>query len=144
MTEKRFGFGEGERKDLRKSREKLVQRIAAFRIDHPDGVLDYAVIFADLFDKLRESYFEEHRGHLRQLRELFVEYLSQQSEQADQGPTESASEAESQLDEKQRARVEAVMQRLADQHGYSSACALETLAFLEGSLYDTVTTSPAP
>lgn len=134
--ERRFGLAESEQKDPRRSREKLIQRIAAFRIDNPDGQLDYGHIFADLFDKLRTSYFDEHRSELRQLRELFVEYLTEADDRDTRGERPGAPKAESRLDKKQRARVESVMQRLSDRHGYSSACALETLAFLEGSLYE--------
>jgi predicted Ser/Thr protein kinase len=117
-TEARFGsIGNNPRA----FRERLVQRIAAYRIDNPEGELDYAAIFADLFERIRQSYFEEHRERMQQLRRLFVQHLSGEG-----GP----------LEENDRATVEAVMGRLRQSFGYCEKCALETLAFLEARLYE--------
>jgi predicted Ser/Thr protein kinase len=116
--EARFGdVGE----DPRPFREKLVHRIGAYRIDHPDEALDYAEIFADLFDRIRQSYFEEHRTKLHQLRRLLVQRLS--GEKADLEPADQQ-------------RVDEVMRRLGAEYGYREPCAVETLAFLESRLYD--------
>jgi len=117
-TEARFG---GAGADPRPFRERLVQRIAAYRIDHPDESLDYAAIFGDLFDKIRNSYFNEHREKIKHLRRVFFQRLS--------GEGGALSGAD-------RTRADEVMARLSSEYGYDEASALETLAFLEARLYE--------
>jgi len=117
--EARFG---GVGTDARPFRERLVQRIAAYRIDHPEGELDFAEIFRDLFEKIRQSYVEEHREKIRHLRRLFLTKLGK-----DQSTPLEAADAE---------RVDEVMRRLKAEYGYCEACALEALAFLEARLYE--------
>jgi DNA-binding transcriptional regulator GbsR (MarR family) len=119
--EARFG-GVGTGDGARPFRERLVQRIAAFRIDHPEGNLDFAEIFRDLFEKIRQSYVDEHREKIRHLRRLF--------------PAKLGHEQATDLEPADAARVDEVMRRLKDEYGYCEACALEALAFLEARLYD--------
>ncbi len=119
--EARFG-GVGTGEGARPFRERLVQRIAAYRIDHPEGDLDFAEIFRDLFEKIRQSYVDEHREKIRHLRRQFLTRLGKDQST----PLEPADAA----------RVDEVMARLKSEYGYCEACALEALAFLESRLYD--------
>lgn len=54
----------GRREDPREWRSHLISRIAAFRIDNPDGEMDLQAIFPRHIETLREQYYASKRAQL--------------------------------------------------------------------------------
>jgi predicted Ser/Thr protein kinase len=53
-----LGFGD----DRESSRHSLINTIAAWVIDHPDGTVDNSRVFAEQIKRMRNAVFEERRG----------------------------------------------------------------------------------
>jgi len=96
-------------------RRSLIAAIGAFRVDHPEPAIDSAVIFPDLFKRLRDHYFEERKRELQRSKENLLRALS----------GESAS-----LDEKARRMVERTLATLRDRYRYCEHCAKDAVLFL--------------
>jgi serine protein kinase len=97
-------------------RRSIIASIGAYRLDHPDvKELDTAVIFPDLYRRLRDHYYEERRRQLRHNKEDVLRYLSDER---------------GQLDEKARKHVEQTLATLRDRYGYCEHCAQDAVLFL--------------
>jgi predicted Ser/Thr protein kinase len=96
-------------------RRSLIAAIGAFRVDHPEPAIDSAVIFPDLFKRLRDHYFEERRRELQRSKENLLRALSGES---------------GSLDEKARRMVERTLATLRDRYGYCEHCAKDAVLFL--------------
>lgn len=96
-------------------REGVVHRIAAWRMEHPEGALDYGVIFREHINRLNESFYEEKRKQSTRIRRDLLSYL------VDDG---------AQLEAEVLTRVEKTVAALEQDFGYDRACAVEVIGFL--------------
>jgi predicted Ser/Thr protein kinase len=101
-----------ERREFRRS---LISSIGAYRLDHPDSDIDYVRIFPDLFRRLRDHYFEEHKRTLRRNAENVLKYLGD----------ERAS-----LADRERLQVEQMLSAMRDRYGYCENCAKDSTVHL--------------
>ncbi len=101
--------------DRREFRRSLISTVGAHRLDHPEGEIDYARIFPDLFRKLRDHYFEEHKKTLHRNRENVLKYLGDER---------------AQLSPKDAAQVESTLAAMTSKYGYCEHCAKDALLFL--------------
>lgn len=107
-------MGEGEDRDG--FRRSLIAAVGAYRLDHPDlKEMDTQRIFPDLYRRLREHYYEEHKRQLRHNKEDVLRYLS---------------DDRAHLDEKALAGVERTLTALREHHGYCEQCAKDAVLFL--------------
>ncbi len=102
-------------------RRSVIAAIGAYRVDHPEGSIDTAAIFPDLFKRLRDHYFEERRRELQRSKENLLRYLS--DERAG-------------LDERSRRHVERALATLRDRYGYCEHCAKDAVLFLLRRRYE--------
>jgi predicted Ser/Thr protein kinase len=112
-----------EREDRSSYRRSLISNIGAYRLDHPDeqGEIDFALVFPDLFRRLREHYYEERKRQLRLAKENLLRWLSDER---------------GQVDEKTRREVERTIVTLRERHGYCEHCAEDAVRFLLRRRYD--------
>jgi hypothetical protein len=96
-------------------RTRLISQIGAHRLDHPEGQMDYAQIFPDLFRRLRDHFYEERKRVIRRNKENVLKYLSD-----DRGS----------LGAKERAQVEGTLSTMHSRYGYCEHCAKDALLFL--------------
>ena len=106
--------------DAGEFRRGLITQIGAHRLDNPDGVLDYARIFPDLFRRLREHFFEERKRVLRRNEENVLKYLSD-----DRGT----------LSAKERTQVEETLKAMSQRYGYCEHCAKDAILFVMRERY---------
>jgi hypothetical protein len=106
--------------DRREFRRQLISTIGAHKLDHPEGELDYAQIFPDLFRRLRDHYFEERKRTLRKLAEKVLRYLGDER---------------SLLLPKEVQQVESTLLGMRERYGYCTDCAKEALVLLIGRRY---------
>ncbi|HEY7725882.1 MAG TPA: serine protein kinase PrkA [Anaeromyxobacteraceae bacterium] len=109
------------RDDRNAFRRSLISAIGAYRVDHPEGSIDTAAIFPDLFRRLRDHYFEERRRELQRNKENVLHYLSDER---------------GMLDDKARRDVERTLAGLRDKYGYCEHCAQDAVLFLLRKRYE--------
>lgn len=110
-VEKRVGVAAGDRHDFR---EGAVHRIAAWRMDHPEGDLDYADIFREQIARLGDSFYDEKRKLADRVKRDLLTHLATDTRLADDA----------------LAAVERTLTALRDDFGYQTACAVEVIGFL--------------
>jgi predicted Ser/Thr protein kinase len=111
-----------EREDHGAFRRGLIATIGAYRLDHPgDTELDFALVFPDLFRRLREHAYDERKRQLRLAKENMLRWLSDER---------------SQLDERVRRDVERALATLQGRHGYCEHCAEDAVRYLLHERYD--------
>lgn len=96
-------------------REGVVHRIAAWRMEHPEGDLDYGAIFKAHIARLNESFYEEKRKQSERIRRDLLTHLLEDG---------------TRLDDEARARAEQTVASLERDFGYHRACAMEVVGFL--------------
>lgn len=101
-------------------RRGLITQIGATKLDNPDAQLDYPRIFADLFRRLREHFFNERKKVLQKNTENVIKYLSD----------ERAS-----LSSKEQTSVQETLKTMASRYGYCEACAKDSILFLMRKRY---------
>lgn len=101
--------------DRREFRRSLISSVGAFRLDHPEDVIDYSVIFPDLFRHLRDHYFDERKRVLRRNKENVLRFLS------DDGGA---------LADRDRQHVEQTLRTMHSKYGYCEHCAKDAILFL--------------
>lgn len=111
-VEARFGVKDKEFEDFRTG---IMHRIAAWRMDHPDAPLDYALIFADRLGRLSDSFYEEKRRVAWQVKKDALAVL------VDGGIH---------LEPDARIRAEGTLTRLEAEFGYDRRCATEVISFM--------------
>lgn len=99
-------------------RSQVISRVAAFRIDNPDGVVDFDRIFPDLVGKLEEEDFQRRSAALAQIYADLLVHLD--------GRGESLSESAREL-------AATTLLTLTQRFGYSAATAREAIATLLSS-----------
>lgn len=106
--------------DKREFRRSLISSIGAYRLDHPEGDIDYSAIFPDLFRHLRDHYFDERKRTLRRNRENFIKYLA---------------DDRASLVEKDRVQVEQMLATMKSRYAYCEHCAKDAIMFLMRKRY---------
>jgi serine protein kinase len=106
--------------DRREFRRSLISSVGAFRLDHPEGEIDYSLIFPDLFRRLRDHYFDERKRVLRKNKENVLRYLSDEA---------------GSLGERERANVESMLAAMKSRYGYCEHCAKDAILFLMRKRY---------
>ncbi|MCS6914228.1 MAG: serine protein kinase PrkA [Myxococcales bacterium] len=113
-------------------RRDLMRRIAAWSIDHAAELgqrkgpqhLDYAEIFPEQFQRLRESYFAERKKQLKKINQDLLIYLSETS------ATEQAEGTPSMLDRESAERVRTTLRNLKERYRYNEDSARDAISFL--------------
>ncbi len=106
--------------DRREFRRSLISSVGAYRLDHPDSDIEYALIFPDLFRHLRDHYFDERKRTLRRNKENVLKYLSEDRDS---------------LLERDRQQVEEMLQSMKARFHYCEHCAKDTILFLMRKRY---------
>jgi predicted Ser/Thr protein kinase len=101
-------------------RRGLIAHIGAHKLDNPEGELDYARIFPDLFRRLRGHFFDERKRVLQKNKENILKYLS---------------EDRASLSAKEAAQVESSLKAMVSKYGYCENCAKDALVFLMRKRY---------
>jgi len=96
-------------------REGVVHRIAAWRMEHTEGALDYGAIFEAHIARLNESFYDEKRKQSERIRRDLLAHLVEDG---------------TRLDAESLARVERTVLALHRDFGYDRACAMEVIGFL--------------
>jgi hypothetical protein len=112
-----LGAGPAPQLRVDEFRREVISRIAAWSIDHPGEKLDFAQVFPQHFQKLRDAYFDEKKKVLKKTHEDLVRFVTD-------GPSGSG------LDTEARARVETTLETLRTRFGYCPDCAREATALL--------------
>jgi predicted Ser/Thr protein kinase len=103
------GVGRGE------FREALILKIAAFRVDHPQGRPDFATLFPEAVQALQDDYYRKHAKLITDVRTSLLRHGTEDLQDVDADT---------------RKLVVATMDTLIGRHGYCSTCAKEAVAFL--------------
>ena len=103
---------DGNSQDLRVG---VLHRIAAWRMDHPEAVLDFAEIFVDQHVRLTDSFYEEKRATADRVKRNLLAHI------IDEG---------AHLSDDERAQVEQTLARLAQDYGYTRDIARDVISFL--------------
>jgi predicted Ser/Thr protein kinase len=106
--------------DAAEFRKGLIAQIGAHRIDNPDGGLDYARIFPDLFRRLRDHFYEERKRTLRKNVENILKHFSDEK---------------STLSVKESAAVRSTLDAMARKYGYTDGSARDAIVFLMRQRY---------
>lgn len=106
--------------DAGEYRRGLISSIGAHRLDNPDALMDYALIFPDMFKRLRDHYFEERKRVLRKNKENVLKYLS---------------EERGTLMAREQAQVESTLKTMSERYGYCEHCAKDAILFLMKKRY---------
>lgn len=103
---------DGNAQDLRVG---VLHRVAAWRMDHPEAVLDLAEIFAEQHTRLTDSFYEEKRATADRVKRNLLAHI------IDEG---------AHLSDEERAQVEQTLTRLEEDFGYTRDIARDVIGFL--------------
>lgn len=107
-------LGAGDDKEA--FRRNLISAIAGHAIDHPDAQVDYAVIFPQHLDRVKEAFFGERS---KQVREIAVDILKLLANEEGHG-----------LNDERTDRAKAAFENLRTRFGYESPSARDALGEL--------------
>jgi serine protein kinase len=97
-------------------RRGLIAAVGAFRLDHPGGEgIEYPRIFPELFRRLRDHYFEEHKKVVRKNGENVLEVLSGGA---------------AKLSPREQQQVEKTLTAMAERYRYCRDCAKDAIVLL--------------
>lgn len=99
---------------VERHREGLLARIAAWKIENKQGILDVTVIFQDILSKIQEHYFNERKAVVNNTFQAMLAL---------------GTEDERSLDEQQRAIARETYRQLDTRFGYDEYSARECLKF---------------
>jgi predicted Ser/Thr protein kinase len=105
--------------DRREFRRGLIAAVGAHRLEHPDGEIDYAEIFPDLFRRLRDHFYDERKRTLRKNAERVLRYLGDER---------------SQLGLRDQQQVQQTLSAL-EKYGYCEHCAKDGIVLLLAKRY---------
>ncbi len=114
------GFVMPKGNDVGEFRRSLIASVGAWRIDNPDGAVDYSRIFPDLFKRLSDHFFEERKRQLKRNVENILKVFSNE-----QGA----------LSAKEQAQVKATMDEMVSRFGYNEGSARDAIVFLVRKRY---------
>jgi predicted Ser/Thr protein kinase len=100
-------------------RREIISRIGAWSIEHPGQKIDYALVFPQKLQKLREATFEQRKKIVRKTNEDLLVYLA-----------EGADATRLRLDKESFERVEMTMASLSSRFGYCPKCARDAISTL--------------
>ncbi len=110
-VERRLGLGEKTKEEFR---EGIIHRIAAWRMENPEGDLVYERIFAKYVDALNEAFYNEKREVAERIQHHLLTFL------VDGGRG---------LDADAKAQAESTLKALERDFGYCRTCAVEVVGF---------------
>jgi predicted Ser/Thr protein kinase len=96
-------------------RAGVLQRIGAWRMDHPDGALDFGEIFSDRLTRLNDSFYAEKTRQAAQIKKELLTLLVEGGER---------------LDAEALARAEKTLAALTERFGYDRTSAVEVVGFV--------------
>lgn len=106
--------------DANEFRRSLIATIGAWRIDNPEGAIDYARVFPDLFKRLAQHFFEERKRQLKRNVENILKVFSNEH---------------SALSAREQAQVKATMDAMQQRFGYTEGSARDAIVFLVRKRY---------
>lgn len=101
-------------------RQEIISRIGAWALDHHGETIRYEELFSNLFESLREAYFERHKEAVQRARSEILRYYAD-------GP--------SSLEPRQLAKVETTLKMMYSRYGYDPESCRDALVFLLQTLY---------
>ena len=105
----------GIKSDVSRARDGLIQQVAKWKIENPDGLLDYRELFEEELRTLRLSYLKETEEIAKQRHTELISYLS----------------GEESLNAQDRQRAETALSSLKARLGYHEDSLLEVLHSLK-------------
>lgn len=114
------GFVMPKGDDPKEFRKGLIANIGAWRIDNPEGSVEYRRIFPDLFKRLSDHFYDERKRTLRINAENTLKFLS------DERGSLSAKDAQ---------QVEKTLLAMTTKHGHTQASARDAIVFLMKKRY---------
>lgn len=106
--------------DAGEFRRSLIATVGAWRIDNPEGAVDYARIFPELFKRLSDHFFDERKRQLKRNVENILKVFSNEA---------------GTLSAKEQAQVQATMDAMAKRFGYTENSARDAIVFLVRKRY---------
>lgn len=111
-VEDRLGIADAQRSDTRTG---TLHRIGAWRMDNPDGDLDYGEIFRRELSQLREAFYLEKRQASDRIKRNLLVYMLEDD------PALAPADIE---------QVEATLESLERDFGYCRDCAIDVIGYL--------------
>jgi len=106
--------------DPKEFRKGLIANVGAWRIDNPEGNVEYRRIFPDLFKRLSDHFYDERKRTLRINAENTLKYLG------DERNTLSA---------KEQQQVRQTLEQMTTKYGHTEASARDAIVFLMKKRY---------
>ncbi|MBL8918487.1 MAG: serine protein kinase PrkA [Myxococcaceae bacterium] len=106
--------------DAKEFRKGLIATVGAWRIDNPEGQVEYRRIFPDLFKRLSDHFYDQRKRTLRINAENTLKYLGD----------ERAS-----LSAKDQAQVKQTLEQMKSKYGHTEASARDAIVFLMKKRY---------
>lgn len=114
------GFVMPKGDDPKEFRKGLIANVGAWRIDNPEGSVEYRRIFPDLFKRLSDHFYDERKRTLRINAENTLKYLGDER---------------SSLSTKEQAQVRATLEQMTTKYGHTEASARDAIVFLMKKRY---------
>lgn len=103
------------REEIAKFRSGLMTKIAAYALDHPDEPINYRVLFPEIYNLLKQSFYRERDRALMIIEQNILKYFTEEREY---------------LDAKERGEVERALGTMSEKYGYCHNCARDVIAFV--------------
>ena len=103
------------REEVATFRSSLMTKIAAYSIDHPDEAINYAELFPDIYNLLKQSYYRERDRALMVIEQNILKYFTDER---------------AYLDAREQEEVERALEKMSSKYGYCSNCARDVIAFV--------------
>lgn len=103
------------REDVSRFRSNLMTKIAAYSIDHPDEPINYRILFPDIYNLLKQSFYRERDRALMIIEQNILKHFTDEK---------------AFLDEKERKEVERALSRMSSKYHYCPNCARDVIAFV--------------
>lgn len=96
-------------------RSNLITKIAAYSLDHPDEPIRYEVLFPDIYNNLKQSFYRERDRTLTAIEHNVLRF---------------ATDEFNYLTEEEKEQVRNTLERMQSQFGYCLSCAKDVIAFV--------------
>lgn len=114
------GFVMPKGDDPKEFRKGLIATVGAWRIDNPEGQVEYRRIFPDLFKRLSDHFYDERKRTLRINAENTLKYLGDER---------------GSLSAKEQAQVKQTLEQMKAKYGHTEASARDAIIFLMKKRY---------
>ena len=101
--------------DAARFRETIIGQIGAFRLDHPEEAIDYARLFPELIDRLKDDFYQQRRKVVERIETNLVKYNT------DEFPL---------LDKELQEKITTTLTKMTAKYGYCEFCAKDAILFL--------------